>query len=52
MTTATERFKALLLNALERVCILEAELEATRAERDEARAELEEVYKLNGERVG
>jgi hypothetical protein len=29
--TATERFKALLANALERVCVLEAELEQTQA---------------------
>ena len=29
--TATERFKALLANALERVCVLEAELEQAQA---------------------
>lgn len=35
MTTATERFKTLLANALERVCVLEAELEQARARIDE-----------------
>jgi hypothetical protein len=31
VTSATERFKALLANALERVCLLEAELEIAQA---------------------
>jgi hypothetical protein len=37
MTSATERFKMLLAGALERVCVLEAQLE----ERDARLAELE-----------
>lgn len=31
MTTATERFKALFADMVERVCVLEAELEQARA---------------------
>jgi hypothetical protein len=41
MTTATERFKALLANALERVCVLEAALEQKEHELRELRAILE-----------
>ena len=36
---ATERFKMLLANALERVCVLEAELEKLNAELAALRAE-------------
>ncbi len=38
MTSATERFKILLANALERVCVLEADLE----QKTERVAELEQ----------
>lgn len=37
--TAVERFKALLANALERVCVLEAENEQLRAELAQARTD-------------
>jgi hypothetical protein len=37
--SATDRFKALLANALERVCVLEAELEQARARISELEAE-------------
>lgn len=36
--TAVERFKWLLANALERVCVLEAELEKVRAENEALKA--------------
>jgi hypothetical protein len=35
--TATDRFKMLLANALERVCVLEEQLEQQRAELDRLR---------------
>jgi hypothetical protein len=38
VATATERFKALLANALERVCVLEEELETARARISELEA--------------
>lgn len=37
--TATERFKTLLVNALERVCVLEEQLEAAQARLTELEAE-------------
>jgi hypothetical protein len=43
MTSATDRFKLLLVQALERVCILEAELEQTQAELEELRREQAET---------
>ena len=49
--TATERFKRLLADALERVCVLEAELEVAHAELEQARdraVELEQREGANG----
>jgi hypothetical protein len=43
VTSATDRFKRLLANALERVCVLEAELE----QRDERIADLEAELALH-----
>ena len=41
--TAVERFKALLANALERVCVLETELEKAQAEIERLSDELERI---------
>lgn len=40
IATATERYKMLLANALERVCVLEETLEKTQADLAEARTSL------------
>ena len=45
MTSATERFKMLLAGALERVCVLEEQLEERDKTIDELRAKLDEAEK-------
>lgn len=45
--TASERFKLLLVNALERVCVLEAELELARARLAELEWEREQLAPQN-----
>jgi cell division protein FtsB len=41
VTSATERFKSLLANALERMCVLEEQLEQAEAEIERLRADTE-----------
>ena len=48
MTSAAERLKAMLANALERVCILEAELEQLRAAAVEPAPEPDEPEPADG----
>lgn len=43
MTSPTERFKQLLANALERVCVLESELEQAQAQLLQAELEIEQA---------
>lgn len=40
MTSATERFKALFANTVERVCVLEAQLEEAQAEVERLKQEV------------
>lgn len=49
MLTATERFKALFANAIERICVLEAELEATQARLAALEGALEEAEQEKSE---
>lgn len=48
MTTAIERFKMLFANAIERVCVLEEQLELARAQIEALEKEIEEKEKEDG----
>jgi hypothetical protein len=52
MTNATERFKALFANMVERLCVVEAELEQTQAQLAELKAAAELSPKAETEKPG